>query len=108
MVAAIVGVVNVVPEPRAVPPVKVAYQLIEVPALPVAPNVVVPVPQRVFGVVETTELAKFNETGFENAGVPLQATILQRYCVATVGITLHVVAVNPVISVQVPLVDDCH
>ena len=62
--------------------------MIVVPVLPVAPKVVVPVPQRVFGVVETTELAKFKETGFENAGVPLQATILQRYCVAAVGTTL--------------------
>ena len=38
------------PVPNALPPVGVAYQL-NVPALPVAPNVTVPVPQRAPGVV---------------------------------------------------------
>ena len=45
-----VGVVNVVPVPRLVPPVAAAYQLI-VPADAEAPNVTVPVPQRLPGVV---------------------------------------------------------
>ena len=48
---AILGVVNEVPEPKLVPPVKFAYQLI-VPALAVAVRVTVPVPHLEPGVVE--------------------------------------------------------
>ena len=44
------GVVNDAPVANDVPPVKAAYQLI-VPALAVAPNTAVPVPQRLAGVV---------------------------------------------------------
>ncbi len=51
MVAEILGVVNEVPVAKLVPPVKAAYQS-GVPALAVAPNTNVPVPQRVAGVVE--------------------------------------------------------
>ena len=48
----IVGVVNVFPEPTIIPPpVGVAIQL-TAPALAVAPNITVPVPQRLAGVVE--------------------------------------------------------
>jgi hypothetical protein len=45
------GVVKLVPVPKLVPPVKVAYQFI-VPALDVAPNVKVPGPQLKSGVVD--------------------------------------------------------
>ncbi len=51
MVAEILGVVNEVPVPKLVPPDEVKYQLI-IPALGVAPNTNVPVPQREAGVVE--------------------------------------------------------
>ena len=44
------GVVKLVPVPRLVPPVDVAYQLIA-PAEAVAPRVTVPVPQMLPGVV---------------------------------------------------------
>ena len=47
----ILGVVNEVPVPREDPPVEAAYQLI-MPELAVAPNVTVPVPQRLPGVVD--------------------------------------------------------
>jgi hypothetical protein len=47
------GVVKLVPVPIAVPPVGFAYQL-KVPALDVAPNVTVPVSQRLAGVVVCT------------------------------------------------------
>jgi hypothetical protein len=50
VVADIGGVINDVPVPRLAPPVIAAYQLI-VPALDVAPNVTVPVPQRLEGVL---------------------------------------------------------
>ncbi len=43
------GVVNDVPFPKLVPPVAALYQLI-VPALAVAANTTVPVPQRLAGV----------------------------------------------------------
>ena len=49
----ILGVINEVPEPNEVPPVKAAYQF-NVPALAVAPNVTVPVPQTEPGVVPET------------------------------------------------------
>ncbi len=45
------GVVYDVPVDKLVPPVAAAYQLI-VPALDAAPNVTVPVPQRLLSVVE--------------------------------------------------------
>ena len=45
MVAAMLGVVKLVPVPNEAPPVAAAYQLI-VPAEAVAPSVTVPVPQR--------------------------------------------------------------
>ena len=48
---AILGVVNEVPEPKLIPPVKFAYQLI-VPALAAAVRVTVPVPHLEPGVVE--------------------------------------------------------
>ena len=44
------GVVKDVPVPKEAPPVEAAYQLM-VPALAVAPNTTVPVPQREPGVV---------------------------------------------------------
>ena len=44
------GVVKLVPDPRIVPPVAAAYQLI-VPALAVAPSITVPVPHLDPGVV---------------------------------------------------------
>jgi hypothetical protein len=47
------GVVNDVPVPKLAPPVAAAYQLM-VPALAVAPNVTVPAPQRLAGVVAVT------------------------------------------------------
>ena len=47
------GVVKLVPVPKLVPPVKEEYQFI-VPALAVAPNVTVPVPQTEPGVVPDT------------------------------------------------------
>ena len=50
MVAAIEGVVKLVPVPSKLPPVEVAYQLI-VPAEAVASKVTVPVPHLEFGVV---------------------------------------------------------
>ena len=50
VVADKLGVVNDVPVPNETPPVAAAYQLI-VPALAVAPNTTVPVPQRLAGVV---------------------------------------------------------
>ena len=50
MVAEILGVVNVAPVPREVPPVAAAYQLM-VPALAVAASLTVPVPQFAAGVV---------------------------------------------------------
>ena len=46
------GVVNVLPVPKAVPPVGTLYQL-KVPKLAVAPKTTVPVPQRLPGVVPT-------------------------------------------------------
>ena len=53
MVLDILGVVNDVPVPNDVPPVTAAYQF-NVPALAVAPNVTVPVPQTDPGVVPLT------------------------------------------------------
>ena len=50
VVEEITGVVNEVPVPSDVPPVAALYQF-NVPALAVAPNVTVPVPQRLAGVV---------------------------------------------------------
>ncbi len=50
MVAAILGVVKLVPVPSDVPPVEAAYQLM-VPALAVAPKITVPVPHLDPGVV---------------------------------------------------------
>ena len=50
MVAVILGVVNETPVAIDVPPVNAEYQLI-VPALAVAPNTAVPVPQRLAGVL---------------------------------------------------------
>ena len=47
------GVINVVPEPRDVPPVDAANQS-RVPALAVAPRVTLPESQRAAGVVEVT------------------------------------------------------
>ena len=46
----ILGVVNEVPVPREEPPVEATYQLI-IPELAMAPNVTVPVPHRLPGVV---------------------------------------------------------
>ena len=46
------GVINDVPDPKDIPPVDDAYQLI-IPADAVAPNVTVPVPQVYPGVVLT-------------------------------------------------------
>ncbi len=49
----ILGVVNDVPLPKLVPPVAALYQF-NVPALAVAPNVTVPLPQTEPGVVPDT------------------------------------------------------
>ena len=46
-----VGVLNVLPEPRLIPPVGLSHQL-TVPVLEVAPNKIEPVPQREPGVEE--------------------------------------------------------
>ncbi len=46
-----VGVVNDVPVPKAVPPLAAAYQLSVEPGVPVAASVAVPVPQMAAGVV---------------------------------------------------------
>ena len=51
MVAEILGVVKLTPVPNAVPPVLTSYQL-SVPTLATAPKLTVPVPQRLFGVLE--------------------------------------------------------
>ena len=48
-----IGVVKLVPVPKAVPPVKASYQVI-VPEVVVAFNTTVPFPQREAGVTETT------------------------------------------------------
>ena len=53
MVLDILGVVNDVPVPNDVPPVKAPYQF-NVPALAVAPNVTVPVAHLAAGVVPLT------------------------------------------------------
>ena len=50
VVTEIDGVVKLVPEPKLVPPVEAEYQFI-VPSEAVAPNVTVPVPHRLPGVV---------------------------------------------------------
>ena len=54
MAELIVGVVNDVPVPSEVPPDEASYQLRVAPALAVACNSTVPVPQREPGVVPVT------------------------------------------------------
>ena len=55
-----------VPVPKLLPPLAAAYQLGVVPADTVAPNVTVPTPQRLAGVVVKTEgLTILTETIFE-------------------------------------------
>ena len=69
------GVVNDVPESSGVPPVNALYQLI-VPALAVAPNTTVPVPQRLAGV-----LAVMVGTAF---------TVITDAALVAVGVEIHV------------------
>ena len=103
------GVLNDVPVPKLAPPVAAAYQLI-VPALAVAPNVAVPVPQRFAGVVAVMVGGAFTVTAVVVAVQPLVA----------VNVNVAVPAETPVISpellivataglelVQVPDVDGC-
>ena len=53
MLDEILGVVNVVPDPRIPPPLDAAYQF-NVPALALAPKLTVPLPHRLPGVVKVT------------------------------------------------------
>jgi hypothetical protein len=71
------GVVNVAPVANDVPPVKAEYQLI-VPALAVAPNATVPVPQRLAGV-----LAVMVGTAFTVAATDVLVAVVQPFAVAS-------------------------
>jgi hypothetical protein len=71
------GVVNDAPVANDVPPVKAEYQLI-VPALAVAPNATVPVPQRFAGV-----LAVMVGTAFTVAATDVLAAVVQPFAVAS-------------------------
>ncbi len=71
------GVVNVAPVANDVPPVKAEYQLI-VPALAVAPNATVPVPQRFAGV-----LAVMVGIVFTIAATDVLAAVVQPFAVAS-------------------------
>ena len=71
------GVVNVAPIETLVPPVAPAYQLI-VPALAVAPNATVPVPQRLAGV-----LAVIVGIAFTVATTAVLAAVVQPFAVAS-------------------------
>ena len=71
------GVVNVAPVANDVPPVKAVYQLI-VPALAVAPNATVPVPQRFAGV-----LAVMVGTAFTVAATDVLVAVVQPLAVAS-------------------------
>ncbi len=71
------GVVNDAPVANDVPPVKAEYQLI-VPALAVAPNATVPVPQRFAGV-----LAVMVGTAFTVAVTDVLAAVVQPLAVAS-------------------------
>ncbi len=73
----ILGVINEVPEPNEVPPVKAAYQF-NVPALAVAPKVTVPVPQTEPGVVPLTV-----GTALTVATTALLVAVLQPLAVAS-------------------------
>ena len=77
MVADILGVVNDAPVPNDVPPVAALYQLI-VPALAVAPNTTVPVPQRLAGV-----LAVMVGIAFTVAATDVLAAVVQPLTVAS-------------------------
>ena len=66
VVAVILGVVNDVPVEILVPPVAALYQLI-VPALAVAPNATVPVPQRLAGVLAVMVGTAFTVTAIADA-----------------------------------------
>ena len=68
------GVVNDVPESSGVPPVNALYQLI-VPALAVAPNTTVPVPQRLAGVLAVmvgTAFTVITDAALVAVGVEIQ------------------------------------
>ena len=71
------GVVNDAPVANDVPPVKAEYQLI-VPALAVAPNATVPVPQRLAGV-----LAVMVGIAFTVATTAVLAAVVQPFAVAS-------------------------
>ena len=71
------GVVNVTPVANDVPPVNAEYQLI-VPALAVAPNATVPVPQRFAGV-----LAVMVGTAFTVAATDVLVAVVQPFAVAS-------------------------
>jgi hypothetical protein len=69
VVALILGVMNDTPVPKLVPPVAAAYQLM-VPALAVAPNVTVPVPQRLAAVLAVMVGIAFTVTALVVAEQP--------------------------------------
>ena len=71
------GVVNDAPVANDVPPVNAEYQLI-VPALAVAPNATVPVPQRFAGV-----LAVMVGTAFTVAATDVLVAVVQPLAVAS-------------------------
>ncbi len=71
------GVVNVAPVANDVPPVKAEYQLI-VPALAVALNATVPVPQRLAGV-----LAVMVGIVFTVAATAVLVAVVQPFAVAS-------------------------
>ncbi len=71
------GVVNVAPVANDVPPVKAEYQLI-VPALAVAPNATVPVPQRLAGVLAVMVGIVFTITATD-----VLAAVVQPFAVAS-------------------------
>ena len=77
VVADILGVVNDAPVETLVPPVAPAYQLM-VPALAVAPNTTVPVPQRLAGV-----LAVMVGIAFTVATTAVLAAVVQPLAVAS-------------------------
>ena len=76
MVALILGVVYDVPVANDAPPVAAAYQLI-VPALAVAPNANVPVPQRLAGVLAVMVGIAFTVTVAVALFAAVQATLVK-------------------------------
>ena len=89
------GVVNDVPLPNDTPPVAAAYQLI-VPALAVAPNVTVPVPQRLAGVLAVMVGLVTMVTKIESTCVPPHVPPV------TVHLAQPVVLIHLVLTVPPP------